>query len=232
MIIFWGFLAYLLILMGIGVLVNRLLLPVFGRGWRLFVAPGVIAHELTHALMCVVTGAPVMDINFWKSSGGHVLHGPPRIHIIGPVLISFAPLLLMTLAMFMFVPILSPALADLPWVQVVPTSLSQLLSGYLTSLAEAVTSFDWTSPTPWLLSYAMLNVAVTIAPSTVDLTNVRWAFVAFVLIAATLARLIAIPISVAVLWPPAATSLILLGMTLVAALLIRAVFQVIRVKIV
>lgn len=228
MILVGSLVGYLLVVMGIGALVNRLLLPIFGRGWRLFVAPGVVAHELAHALACVVTGAPVLDINFWKASGGHVIHGPPRLHIIGPVFISFAPMILMTLGLFVFVPVLSPGLANLTWTQHVPSSLTQLVGGYLASLILAIKSFDWRTITPWLLTYAMLNVAVTMTPSGIDLKNAQWAFAACLIVAALIGRLLAVSVSAAVLWPPAATSLILLGMALIVAVIIAVLARLVR----
>lgn len=214
--------------MTIGMLVNRLLLPVFGRGWRLFVAPGVVAHELAHALACVATGAPVFDINFWKASGGHVTHGPPRLHILGPVLISFAPVILMTLGLFLFVPLLNPTLTDLPWVHELPSSVPGFFSGYMASLATVFQSFNWRSLEPWLLLYMMLNVAVTMAPSSVDLKNAGWALAAFLILAAFLARLIAVPMPAAVLWPPAAVSLLLLTLALFGAVLLTGAARLLR----
>lgn len=215
------FFAYLMLLMAIGYAVNRLMVPVFGRGWRLFVAPGIIVHELAHALACVLVGADVQEINFWKVEGGHVIHTQPRIHLLGPVLISLAPMIVMTLGLFVLAPLLAANVGDLPWIETVPSSLSGFVGGYLTSLGQAAAGFDWLTLKPWLLIYLMLNVAVTIAPSRADLHNAQWALVGLMIVVILLFQLFAWQLPLAVLWPPLATSLVLLGLALLAASCVR-----------
>lgn len=219
--VFLLFLLYLTILMAVGYAISQLLGPLFGRGWRLFVAPGVIAHELAHVLACVLVGAPVHEVNFWKASGGHVVHGPPRLHLIGPFLISLAPMILMTAGLFVLSPLISTGLTEIEWTQVPPATLSEATVGYLAAVGIGLTQFSWTNWSPYLLMYGMLNVAVTIAPSRIDLANAKWALLALFLIISLGHWFLSFNLSLDVVWPPIATSLVLLGMALVAAVLIR-----------
>lgn len=213
--------TYFILVSAIGYTVNRLMSPVFGRGWRLFVAPGVIAHELAHALACVLTGAHVFEINFWKPSGGHVLHGPPRLHLIGPVLISLAPTLVMTVAMFALAPLVAGSLGAITWTANPPANVMELVGGYTAAIAHAVISLPWLSFGPWLLVYAMLNVAVTMAPSRVDLEGSKWAILALIILVLVIGQLFQISIPLDFLWTPIATSLVLLGIALLAAVIVR-----------
>ena len=64
-----------------------------GRKYRLFLAPGIIVHEISHALICFLTGAKIKEINFFSSKGGYVTHGPSQIPIFGQLAIGFAPFL-------------------------------------------------------------------------------------------------------------------------------------------
>lgn len=221
--------GYLAILLGIGALVNRLLVPVFGRSWRLFVAPGVILHELAHVVGCVVTGAQVLEINFWKPSGGHVAHTQPDLPIIGPVVVSLAPTIVMTAGLFLLIPAIGNQLTLLPWVQAPPTTLGGAIGGYLASVGQAFQSFNWSTLTPWLLVYLMLNVAVTITPSGPDFHNAKWALVALVIVAAIAAQLLAITIPLGSIWPPLATSLVLLGMALTVAIGLAAIAKLLLI---
>lgn len=219
---------YLVFLMAIGYAVNRLLVPVFGRWWRLFVAPGVILHELAHVLGCAVTGAHVLEINVWKPTGGHVIHSQPRFHIIGPVLIALAPMLVMTIALFVSFPLLADQFSFLPWTDHVPATLLEGISGFGTSLVTMVRQLDWRSATPWLFLYLLLNIAVTIAPSRIDLHNARWPLVGLIILASLFGYLLRFEVPIAVLWPPIATSLTLLSFTLFVALAIRIMVSLVK----
>lgn len=63
-----------------------------GIRWRIFVAPGVIIHELSHAFACILTFTKVIKISFFDKEGGSVTHQKSPIPIIGPIIISAAPL--------------------------------------------------------------------------------------------------------------------------------------------
>jgi hypothetical protein len=67
--------------------------------FRLMIFPGVLVHELSHYLMCKLTGAKVIDLKLFGKEqvgkhaiyGGHVTHGPSKLPLLGDPLISFAP---------------------------------------------------------------------------------------------------------------------------------------------
>jgi hypothetical protein len=58
---------------------------------RLFLFPGVILHESSHALACLLTATPIEHISFWDEAGGHVTHHKPKLAFIIQPFISFAP---------------------------------------------------------------------------------------------------------------------------------------------
>lgn len=64
------------------------------RRWlfRLVLLPGVIVHEMSHMIACWLTGTPVVEVNFWTETGGHVVHHKPRNPLVQPI-ISLAPFL-------------------------------------------------------------------------------------------------------------------------------------------
>ncbi len=223
-LLFW----YLLVLMIIGYMVNRLMAPIFGRWWRLFVAPGVVIHELAHAAVAALMGAQVLEINFWKASGGHVVHTQPRVHILGPVVIAFAPTLVMTLGLFFTFSWVSPVSSDIAWIDHFPTSVRDFFIGYGQALEQVIGKIEWLTSTPWLVLYLVLNIAVTITPSRVDLLQTRWALLGLILLTVSLGRLLNFTIPVEMLWPPLAVTLIALSLLLVPILIIGLLVRLFR----
>jgi hypothetical protein len=60
---------------------------------RIFLTPGIIVHELSHALACILTGASIQEISFFSEEGGHVTHTKSKIPLLGQPIISMAPML-------------------------------------------------------------------------------------------------------------------------------------------
>lgn len=59
--------------------------------FRLILFPGVVLHELAHALGCIITGTPIHTVSFWTETGGHVIHTKPKWHLLTQPIISLAP---------------------------------------------------------------------------------------------------------------------------------------------
>lgn len=90
----WTFVAFfiwMLILICFSFIVDHLLARVMSQGaHRYFVGIGVIVHELSHYVACLLTRTQVTEVKFFEASGGHVTHekrGP-----LTTVIISMAPL--------------------------------------------------------------------------------------------------------------------------------------------
>ncbi len=76
---FWSLIAvYVLaaLLMLVGALLDHLWAKILGAGkiYRIFVTPGILVHELSHALACLLMGAKVTDMTIFDKEGGHVTH--------------------------------------------------------------------------------------------------------------------------------------------------------------
>lgn len=68
--------------------------------------PGVVLHEASHLLGCLITGAKISDVEFFSTKGGHVMHSKPRLKYIGTFIISFFPLFIGIFAVISLAPIL------------------------------------------------------------------------------------------------------------------------------
>ena len=58
----------------------------------IFYMPGVIIHEFSHHLFCIIFGAKVLNVCYYnfKDSSGYVLHNRPK-HLYQDILIATAP---------------------------------------------------------------------------------------------------------------------------------------------
>lgn len=139
-------------------LINWLLVrSIIRRYYRFFVAPGVIVHELSHALGCLLTGSPIVEINFWKASGGHVKHLQPTDpfrRLINDPIIALAPIW-GTFAV----------LAGLTWLMV--PDLFRLIA--FPDLGTVMSSIDFRAANSWLYLYLVTSLLATIAPSRTDM---------------------------------------------------------------
>ncbi len=59
--------------------------------FRSFLLPGIILHETSHALACLLTGTPIVSLSFWNETGGHVIHHKPKYALVAQPFISIAP---------------------------------------------------------------------------------------------------------------------------------------------
>lgn len=164
---------------GASYLINWLLVRSVIRKWyRFFVAPGVIVHELSHAVGCLVTGAQIVEINFWKPSGGHVKHlqvDDPARRVLADPIIALAPIG----GTFIVLLILTWALE--------PAIFQNLTSGSYTDLVQAINPAQWQT---WLYLYLTTSLLATIAPSKTDM---KYALASLIVISIALIVLVFIP---------------------------------------
>ena len=59
---------------------------------NVFLYPGTIVHECSHAIMCLVTGATITEFNLIRLEGAEIKYERPKVPILGDFLIVFAPI--------------------------------------------------------------------------------------------------------------------------------------------
>ncbi len=156
----------ILLILFISFAIDRLLVNSFlGLGYRLFVSPGVILHELSHALLCFLTGAKIKSISLFDKDGGSVEHESSKIPVIGPVLISIAPFAAGVVAIYFLSSWIGMKEYDL---NVIAFKYQDLIS-YFKNLVSAINLSDYKN---WIIIYLALSVAVTMTPSKQDMKNI------------------------------------------------------------
>ena len=206
--------------------INMLLLYSVGGLYRIFVAPGIILHELSHAFGCLITLAPIESINVFKKDGGEVKHGKSKIPVIGQLVISLAPFIVGAQAIYFLSKLLG----------VNSTSVSDLnynFSGMLSWVKHAFANIDIANWKSWVAMYLVLSIAVTMTPSVQDMKNISLTIVVIAIIGFVLKRYLDWHPNLSFLGNPAlitilTTTLVLLLFGLVLSILVFAIKSLIK----
>lgn len=137
---------------------------IFGSKYRILLAPGVIIHELAHGFACILTGAKVSEMSLFEKEGGHVKHTKSKIPILGPIIISLAPLIVGIIAIYFISRYLSTS------------GLDTLKSGYSVksmllanvAIVKSLAHLSWKNG---ILLYITVSVVVTMLPSRQDILH-------------------------------------------------------------
>ena len=136
-------------------------------------APGVVIHELSHVLACLIMGAKVKNVVFFSKDGGSVTYSRPKIPYLGDMVIGTAPLLCIPLILagctWIFSQYLGCVFPPLP--QGIDSSDDIFLLGtYISAIftQNLVPVFN-----PWFIVYLYitLTLVLSVAPSMQDIEN-------------------------------------------------------------
>lgn len=170
-------LIFILLILIISFSVDRLLVNSFlGTGYRLFVSPGVILHELSHALLCVLTGAKIKSISLFDKEGGSVEHEQSKLPVIGPVLISIAPFVSGVIAIYF--------LAN--WLGMKEYDFNNAWFRYhdlISYFKNLIATIDFANYKNWIILYLALSIVVTMTPSKQDMKNITIPIIILILLA-------------------------------------------------
>jgi len=144
-----------------------------GFFYSLLRAPGVIIHELSHVLGCLICGAKVKKVVYFSNEGGSVTYSSPKIAYIGDLVINIAPLFCIPLILAGCTWIFSEYLGcEFPPMPLGVNSMDALF-GMFTGILGMFTSNLIIRFNPWFLVYLYLNLTLvlSVAPSTRDIKN-------------------------------------------------------------
>lgn len=105
-----------------------------GKTYRYLIAPGVIVHEYSHALGCILTGARIKQIRVFDERGGAVVHEEPRF-ALGQGIISLAPIFGAAVTVYLLAVLLVPEFVGLRELQI--SSWQFLVFAYLAASITA-----------------------------------------------------------------------------------------------
>ncbi len=120
---------------------------------------GILIHESAHAIGCYATGGKVTRMNV-SSREGSVEHYEPKIWLLGPIIVSIAPL------------ILGIAIVGLLNYVLLANSISLDSNNIWGNLLVIFNSLNFLTWQTWVLILFFLNIGVIIGPSLQDLRNI------------------------------------------------------------
>jgi len=136
-------------------------------------APGVIVHECSHILGCLITGARIKKVVFFSEKGGSVTYTSSKISYLGDVVISTAPLLCIPLVLagctWVFSQYLGCIFPPLP----MSVDSTDALFGLCTGIMGMFTLNLMVRFNPWFLLYLYLTLTLVLSmvPSSQDIKN-------------------------------------------------------------
>ncbi len=133
---------------------------IFSPFYMIIIAPGIVIHEISHAIVAIVTGAEIKHINFFSKSGGHVIHTQGKIPLISQFFISFAPVVGQIFFILLISYWATPHLFLMSW---------QNYSLY--DIGKVFRELNWGNIGTWILIYIIISCCLSIAPSKKDLKN-------------------------------------------------------------
>lgn len=154
----------IILILALSFAINMLLLHSVGPFYRLFVIPGVIVHELSHAFACFITGAKVTGISVFKKDGGEVRHGHSAIPVLGPIFISIAPFIVGAILIFLF-----SKLIGLKPINLIDFNFTLENTAFM--VKTSFSSLNFSAVKTWIGLYLVLSIAVTMIPSLQDMKN-------------------------------------------------------------
>lgn len=171
-------LIYLVLIMIVGYFINVLTARMTG-GWiyRVLVAPGVIIHELSHAIGCIITGAHIQSINVFKRDGGELKHTGSPIPVIGNVVISLMPIVTGITILYFLPNLLSEAKPpQVNWLKGLDNYKLQIIDyksvfSIFSTLNSQISILSWQF---WAFLYLIFNLVATMAPSKQDIKVIWW----------------------------------------------------------
>jgi hypothetical protein len=136
-------------------------------------APGVMVHELSHALGCLIMGAKIKKIVFFSKEGGLVTYSTPKLPYLGDMVIGTAPLFCIPLVLagctWIFSLYLGCVFPPLPLGVQSTTDLFLLSTGVIGMFTgNLIVTFN-----PWFLLYLYLTLTLvlSLSPSMQDIRN-------------------------------------------------------------
>lgn len=154
-----------------------------GKSYRIFVAPGVIIHELAHAFACLITGAKLARISFFEKEGGKVEHRPSRLPVLGPIIISTAPFIAGAVIIYFLSRRLGIESTNLAAVDITK-------EGIISFFKTAIANVNLKDIKTIAIIYLVLSISVTMTPSWQDLKNMFFSLVVLGIVAFVVLKLV------------------------------------------
>ena len=129
-----------------------------GKTYRYLIAPGVVVHEYSHAVACLLTGARIREIRLFDARGGRVVHEAGRVPLAEGI-ISTAPIFGACLAVYLLARLLVPSFIGYGEIEF--SSWQFLLFVYLAGTVSAAMAPSWQDLRVGLAAFTTICAVIT-----------------------------------------------------------------------
>ena len=164
-----------ILVMGLSRFLDHIWARALCSSWPYFLisTPGVVIHECSHIVGCLITGAKIKKVVLVSKEGGMVSYAPPAIPLFGNVIISTAPLFFLPLVLAA-ITWLFGTYAGCTFSTTIP-SLDSFASLYSLLVIIGQTLYQNLYPefNVWFILYLYLvtSLVLSFSPSTQDIKN-------------------------------------------------------------
>jgi len=152
----------------LGYLVEYVLSFVFSQYiFRIFVGPGIILHEVSHALVARLFGGKVVEFNIFDEKGGSVKYTQPKFSNFTNILVGLAPIIVAIAVLFLITKLFH---FDFILDQNQVLTYKQFKSFFL--------DLNYHSVKTYIFLYLSLSIAAAMIPSKQDM-SLSWAGLGF-----------------------------------------------------
>ncbi len=137
------------------------------KKYQIFTFPGIIIHEISHVLGCLLTGAKIEEVKFFSPRGGYVKHRKPRLSIIGLPIIGMFPVIGGTLSLFFLLKFFN---FDFPETILFSGSVYEGFIQLIRSSFLFIANY-WSFGKFWIFTYFAISIMICLIPSRQDLKN-------------------------------------------------------------
>lgn len=134
---------------------------------KYFLFIGIFLHELSHAIACALTGAKIhkFHLDFYY---GYVEHEESKFPILGPILISLAPMIFGTFYIYLLLFVF----AEIDLLKILFINEFGNIIFRPDHLSQFLKILDLTKYYNWILLYLLINLTVSFIPSKDDFKNI------------------------------------------------------------
>lgn len=165
----------LVILYSLSQLIDRTVMGMLGRKWYLALMwPGVIVHELSHFMGCLITFTRVREVKLFAPSNetlGYVSHDTTK-NPISNIVISSAPLFGVSAIMLCIVWVLLPDSFSI--LKNFPLTSSLTLKEFFLFIGNFFQSINFSEWQTYLALFLLLTLSSHAAPSSIDLKHTAY----------------------------------------------------------
>lgn len=173
--IFIHFILWLSFLLFISFFLRKLWsVIVSGRKLQFLVFPGVLVHEFSHVVGCLLSGSKVEELSLFSSKGSYVRSGKPKIPILGKFIIGLSPIAGGIAFIYILFRLFNFSIPEIIIEDSFIVSIFGIFKEIVNLIIDNINLWFF-----WIFLYLLISTIISLSPSSKDIKN---SFISIVLV--------------------------------------------------